>query len=349
MNHIENHCLDHKAGLQEALEKLNRIPESLTLFIRNDDGQVIGTLTDGDIRRGFLKGYDLNTPLEKFCYRDFKYLREGEFERKEIRRIREMKLKLVPLVDKNLRIIRLYNFHRMRSLLPVDAVLMAGGKGTRLQPLTGNTPKPLLKVGQRPVIQHNIEHLSRFGIDRFHITLNYLGELIEKFLEDFSAKPADFNFIYEDKPLGTIGSVKLIREFKNDHVLIMNADLLTDLDYDDMYSEFLDTGADMLVASKPFTFSIPYAILETRENRILEYREKPNYTYNANAGIYIIKKELIGLVPENTEFHATDLIEKVIHSGKKIYHYSIRSYWLDIGNHEDYEKAQKDIAHLNLT
>jgi len=153
--------------------------------------------------------------------------------------------------------------------------------------------------------------------------------------------------INENEYLGTAGALSLIDDFHNDTVLLMNSDLLTNIDYEDFYRTFLNTGADTMVASIPYEVNLPYAIFDAVDRNVSSFIEKPNYTYFANAGIYLIKKELIKLIPKSTFFNATDLMDLIIKSNKKLIHYPIRGYWLDIGKHEDFEKAQKDISHIN--
>ena len=311
-----------------------------------DNNVVVGTITDGDIRRGIINGLTIDDSLEKFIFRNFSFIEEGNEDFSKLQEFRKRKLKAVPLLTKNKQLIKIYDFTKMKSLLPVDAVIMAGGLGTRLLPLTKDTPKPLIKVGDKEIISYNFDRLHQFGIQNQKITVNYLGEQIESFCKNYNSD-INFEIIKETEYLGTAGSLSLIDSFGNNTILLMNSDLLTNIDYEDFYQSFIEKGADIMVASIPYEVNLPYAILEANEGQVKSFTEKPQYTYYASAGIYLIKKELLSLIPKNQFFNATDLMDLIIEKDKKLIHYPIREYWLDIGKHEDYDKAQKDIAHIN--
>ena len=230
----------------------------------------------------------------------------------------------------------------------IDVVIMAGGKGTRLIPLTENTPKPLLKVGNKPIIEYNTDLLASYGIKQITITVNYLSEQIIAYFKDNNKYLIDFNYVKEDQPLGTIAALKLIKNFKTDYILVMNADLLTNANFNEMFNNFLSKKGDALMATIPYKVNIPHGVVETKAGFVTDLKEKPSYTYYSNAGIYIFKKEYLDLIPKNTFFNATDLIEVLLAKGKKIINYPILNYWLDIGKHEDFEKAQEDIKNINL-
>lgn len=347
MNDISKHTISEKASLREALIMINNIPLTRTLFLLNDDLQVTGTLTDGDIRRGIINGLGLDASLLDFALKDFFYLKAGNFNLTDMETIRRRKLTLIPLVDADKRIVKLYNFNKIKSLLPIDAVIMAGGEGKRLLPLTEKIPKPLLKVGPKAIIEYNTDRLEYFGVRKINITVNYLAAQLVDFYTQ-KKNHIDYHFVHENEPLGTMGSLSLIEEFGNEHILVMNSDLLTNLDYEDFFKEFISAKADILVASVPYDVNLPYAIFSTSENQVNALKEKPSYTYYANAGIYLFKKEILQMIPNGKFYDATDLMNDAIGKGLKIVHYPIRTYWLDIGKHEDYEKAQRDIAHIKF-
>lgn len=329
----------------DVLKKLDKLINTQTVFIIDKNDKLVGTITDGDIRRALIRGKSIEEPLSEFYFKDFKFLREEKDNFEKFKAFRHLKLKAVPLLDTDSKLKRIYDFSVFKSILPIDAVIMAGGKGERLRPLTNNTPKPLLKVGNKEIISYNIDRLHQYGISKQFITANYLAEQLDTFCNNYN-DDIDIHVIKENNYLGTAGSLSLINNFTNDTILLMNSDLLTNIDYEDLYKSFIENGADMLVASVPYQVNLPYAILETNDKSITSFKEKPNYTYYANSGIYLIKKEIIELVPEGVFYNATDLMDKVVELGKNLMHYPIRSYWLDIGKPEDFEKAQKDIAHI---
>ena len=200
----------------------------------------------------------------------------------------------------------------------------------------------------KPIIEHNVDRLSLYGIDDFWISVNYLGEQIEQFLGNGSEKSINISYVREDRPLGTIGSVSQIRDFQHDTILVTNSDLLTNIDYEHFFLEFISQNADMAVVTIPYKVNIPYAVLETVDGEVKNFKEKPTYTYYSNGGIYMVKREALDLIPENSHYNATDLMERLISEGKKVFSYPLMSYWLDIGNPEDFDKAQRDFANINF-
>lgn len=226
---------------------------------------------------------------------------------------------------------------------------MAGGKGTRLMPLTKDTPKPLLKVGDKPIIEHNIDRLANFGIDQQFISIKHLGHLIKDYFGNGENKSINIKYITEEKPLGTIGAISTVQEtLLHDVQLVMNSDILTNINYEEFYTEFINEEADFAVATIPYEVKIPYAVLVTEGKNITNFKEKPTYTYYSNAGIYLMKKDIIKLIPKNKFYNTTDLMEDLIRRGKKVISFPILDYWLDVGKHDDYQKAQEDIKHLKL-
>jgi NDP-sugar pyrophosphorylase family protein len=225
---------------------------------------------------------------------------------------------------------------------------MAGGKGQRLMPLTESTPKPLLIIGEKPIIEHNIDRLALFGIDNFWISINYLGDKIQSYFEDGSNKNIRIQYVKEDRPLGTIGAVSLISDFKHDFVLITNSDILTNLDYEHFFLDFIKQDADMAIVTIPYNVNIPYAVLDIKDGQVLGFKEKPSFTYYSNGGIYLFKRRILENIPINEFFNATDLITKLIDLKMSIYSYPLTEYWLDIGNHDDFKKAQNDVKSLNF-
>lgn len=230
----------------------------------------------------------------------------------------------------------------------IDVIIMAGGKGNRLMPLTQNTPKPLLKVGDKPIIEYNINLLASNGIKQINISVNYLKEQIIEHFKANNKHNIDFNFITESKSLGTIGSLKLIDNLSKDYVLVMNADLLTNVNFEALFNDFLLKKGDALIATIPHEVKIPHDVIETKKGYVTQLKAKHSYSYNLNAGIYLFKKECIDYIPDNTFFDATDLIEVLIAKGKKITNYPILDYWLDIGKPEDFKKAQEEIKNIKL-
>lgn len=277
--------------------------------------------------------------------RNFHYLQYGNISIDEIKTLKSKKIVLLPYLDCDRRIIKIYNLQKQKSILPVDAVLMAGGKGLRLRPLTETVPKPLLKVGNKPIIDYNIDRLIEYGVDHISITVNYLKEQIESYIAE-SRVDSNICCVREPQYLGTIGSIRFVEHFHHDTVLVMNSDLFTNINYEDFFSHFSEHQADMSVAAVPYSVSVPYGIFDLEGREIKGIKEKPTFNYYANAGIYLIKKDLLKLIPSNTFFDATDFLNLLISKGYKVIRYPITGYWLDIGKFEDFDKAQELVNHL---
>ena len=348
MKSIEQHLITIKFSVREVLARLDKLSSDAILFIIDEEQKLIGSLTDGDIRRGLIKGLGLEDHITKFIQGNPKFFRKGEFDLNQMQEWRAEDFKIIPVLGEDNRVIDIVNFRLQQSYLPIDAVIMAGGKGARLRPLTLNTPKPLLKVGKKPIVEYNIDRLKKFGIRNITMTINYLGQQLIDYFGDGVDRDLNIGYVEENEPLGTIGSASLIKQFFNDYILVMNSDLLTNISYEDMFKDLLDKEGDMVVATIPYEVEIPYGVIETEGDIIVALKEKPTYTYYSNAGIYIFKKEYVDLIPKGRHFNATDLMEVLYSNNRKVVHYPILDYWLDIGKPHDFEKAQNDIKHIKF-
>jgi dTDP-glucose pyrophosphorylase len=348
MNELSKHLVHHHSKAIEALNALNNLGADAILFVVDENQKLMGSLTDGDIRRGLLKGISIEENVKLFIQPNPKFINKSSYSISQIIDFRNKNLKIIPVTDANGVVHKTINFRYLKSYLPLDVVIMAGGRGQRLSPLTDTKPKPLIPVGNKPIIEHNIDRLVSFGVDDIWISVKYLGEQIQAYFGDGKNKGVDINYVWEDEPLGTIGSVSKIKNFNHETILVTNSDLLTNINYEDFYLDFLESGADFSVASTPYVVNVPYAVLETDKLNVTAFREKPTYTYYSNAGIYLFKKSVLDFIPKHTFFNATDLMETLLSQNKNIRTYPIRGYWLDIGNHEDYQKALNDFEHIQF-
>ncbi len=348
MTTISEHIIGKDISVRSVLQRLDKLASDAILFLVDENQKLIGSLTDGDIRRGFINGLTLESDISSFVGKDPKYFSVNAYSISQMQEWREKNFRIIPVVDDEHNIVDIVNFRIQKSYLPIDAVIMAGGRGKRLMPLTENLPKPLIKVGSKPIVEYNIDRLRDFGMKRQVLTVNYLSDQIKNYFGDGSAKDINLTYTDEDKPLGTMGALTLIPEIYNDYVLVMNSDILTDIDFEDIFQDLIDKDGDLIVATTTHEVEIPYGVVESENELVIDIKEKPTYTYYSNAGIYIFKKELIDMLPDNQYFDATSLIDSLIQNNKKVLHYPILGYWLDIGKHQDLEKAQRDIHHLKL-
>ena len=344
---MNNHIISKDITLLEALSYINAAaPDPLVLFVLDNEDRMVGTLTDGDSRRALIAGASVEEKVEKIMHRDFNYIKIEDIDDvREIKRQRNLNMKLVPVLDEEKHIVETINLEKYHSRLPFDAILMAGGKGERLRPLTLETPKPLLKVGDKCIIDHNIDRLISYGVKHISVTVNYLkGQMEEHFSEPRGE--VQIKTIREPKFLGTIGSVKYVENFYNDTVLVMNSDLFTNINYEDFFLHFKQHDAEMSLAAVPYDISIPYGILDLDGYEIRGLIEKPKFNYYTNAGIYLIKRRALEEIPADTFFHATDFVEKLIDQKKKVIRYPLAGYWIDIGNPDEYYKACEMAKHI---
>ena len=347
---INNKYIIHQnQTLLEALNQINDLKAGpLVLFAVDDDKKMVGTLTDGDSRRALIAGASVSDPISKVINRNFQSLTDGlDYDVRHLKQQKQKKMHLIPILDKGQHIIDIINLERYKTKLPIDAVIMAGGKGERLRPLTEKTPKPLLKVGDKCIIDYNVDNLINCGVEHISVTVNYLKEQLEEHYE----RPRcgiKIQTIREPNFLGTIGGLQFVPQFYHDTVLLMNSDLFTNIDFEDFYLHFEEHQADMSAVAIPYSISVPYGIFSIDDKREIQgILEKPTYNYYANAGIYLIRREmLVKFIPKDAFFNATDFMEKLIAEGRKVIRFPLSGYWIDIGNKQEYQKAQDLVKHL---
>lgn len=344
------YIIRQSASLRDAIANLNDLSGGrMTLIVIDapDTAVVVGTLTDGDVRRALLRGVKLSDSVSKAMYTDFEFLKVDNDVADEVdiyRNLRTRGIKLVPRIDAEGRLFDIVDLERMHTRLPLTAILMAGGKGERLRPLTIDTPKPLLEIDGKAIIDYNIEALAACGINDITVTTRYLADKIRQHF-DSPVAGLDINCVTEDKPLGTIGAVALVPHPTGGATLVMNSDLLTSVSFEEMYLRHRNSGADITVAVIPYQISVPYAILAVDGDRVTGIEEKPAYSYYANAGIYIFNNNILDTLNPDTRTDATDLIEQAISDGRYVVYYTITGTWIDIGSPTDFRQAAELMRH----
>ncbi|MDE6692331.1 MAG: NTP transferase domain-containing protein, partial [Muribaculaceae bacterium] len=267
----------------------------MPLFVIRDDNKLAGTLTDGDIRRALVNGASLETKIDDVMHRNYRYIQGDDIDVEEIRKFRRQGITLIPWLDVNGKIRQIVDLSDNHTILPLSAILMAGGKGERLRPLTLDTPKPLLKIGEKAIIDYNIEALARCGITNITVTTRYLAEKIHDHFRNPVAG-VKVKCVKEEDASGTIGSASLVDLPVEGYTIVMNSDLLTTISFEDMYLHHLSNKADITIAAIPYQVSVPFAILSTdkeRADKVIGLEEKPSYSYFANAGIYIFPNSVL--------------------------------------------------------
>ncbi len=347
--------LTNKA-LKQALVNINvSIEEALkhmdceVAIVVDDNKRLCGLVTDGDIRRGFLAGATMDRPVSEIMTKDPITIKEKLSHEEVLAIMLKKQIRHLPVVDEDEQPVGLELLRNQYDASTIEAaVLMAGGKGTRLRPLTYETPKPLLKVGGRAILDNVMDGLQRSGIKDVAISVNYLSEQIKSHINDKDKYPDSLgvSFLEEKKALGTAGALSLLSPKPTSSVIVMNADLLTEIDYRAFYRFHKQAGNDFSVCVRKVKNNVPYGVvtLSGDNSRIETLVEKPEFTYLANAGIYLIEPEIIDLVPENTFFDMTSLINKAMDAGFKVGAFPVFEYWRDIGRHKEMKIADDEIV-----
>ena len=348
---IKRHLISAADTLRVALGKLNELSGgAMTLFVIDSDGRMTGTLTDGDIRRALLRGITLDSRASEAAKAPFHSVSLGNIDVAELRECRSKRITLVPVLDAEGCPVSLIDLTRSSSVLPLKAILMAGGKGERLRPATLTRPKPLLEIEGKAIIDYNVEALAACGISDITVCTHYLSELIDEHFRHPVAGVA-VKTVRENTPLGTIGAVALTgAATAPGDTLVMNSDLLTTISFEEMYLRHHESGADITIAVVPYQVSVPYAILDidpADPTAVRGIEEKPSYSYYANAGIYIFDNSLLATLSPDRRCDATDLISRAIEEGRKVTYYPIKGTWIDVGSPVDFRQAAELMRHHN--
>lgn len=347
MNNTERILVYKDYSLRHTLEVIDYGAKGIVLLV-DESKRLLGTITDGDIRRAILKGISLEDSIEKVAHLNPVSVKQS-MTRQEIKDIFIKKaVKDIPVVDNDNRVIDLISINDI--LLPQGkenpVIIMAGGLGTRLKDLTKEIPKPMLRVGEDPILQHTINNFKQYGYNKILLSVNYRSEIIENYFQDGLAYGVKINYIKETKRLGTAGGIKLAKDFIKSPFFVTNGDVFTNLNVENMMRFHIESGFDITVGTRKHTFQIPYGVIETENDNIIEIKEKPIIEYLINGGIYCINPNLIDFIPDDQYFEITDLINICIKNGRKVGSYEIKDYWMDIGRIEDYNKVNKDIYDL---
>jgi dTDP-glucose pyrophosphorylase/CBS domain-containing protein len=331
------------ASIAEAMERLDKAGIG-ALVLTTADGILVGLLTDGDIRRAVLRGVSFEVPCEQIA--SLQPLTAapsmGESEALELMVIND--INHLPVVNASGYVTKLLLRRNVahNNGTELSAVIMAGGYGKRLLPLTEQMPKPMLPVGNRPLLERTIQHLRRSGIRDISLTTHYLPECIAQYFGDGSAFGIRLNYIKEEHPLGTAGGLRLMKRPDNPFIVI-NGDIITGVPFQEMFNFHRKHRALLTVGVRKYDVEVPFGVVELDEVHVNEIREKPSFNYFINAGTYLLEPEAYDFIPSGCRFDMTDLIQSLITSGKVVVSFPIMEYWLDVGRHEDYVKAQEDV------
>ena len=343
-------------SIREVMACIDRNAKGIALVV-DPERRLIGTVTDGDIRRAILAGMDLNLPVQTLLDRKAATLLPGPRtapvgtpDAELLRMMNESTLRHIPLADEAGHIVDVALLSDLvkEYELPLRAVVMAGGSGTRLRPLTEDVPKPMLSIGGRPLMHVIINQLRSAGIRRVHVTTHYQPEKIRNYFGDGQDFGVELSYVREDRPLGTAGALGLLSTSEQP-LLVINGDILARVDFRAMLEHHRDHRADLTVAVRQYGVRLPYGVVESDGVHVRRIREKPSLAFLVNAGIYLLEPAAVRHIPSGEPFDMTDLIQCLLDLGRPVVSFPVVGYWLDIGNHGDYVQAQEDVKQGRFT
>jgi dTDP-glucose pyrophosphorylase/CBS domain-containing protein len=335
--------LEPTSTIKEALQVIDSGAMRIGLVIDSDE-KLIGTLTDGDIRRGLLNNLKLSDSIESIIFRTPTVCNISD-NREDILQIALAKdIYQIPILDNSGRLI---GIEEIDLLLKSEkktnrVVLMVGGLGTRLRPLTDHTPKPMLKVGDKPILETIILNFKKYGFTNILLSVSYKSEIIERYFGDGSNFGVNIEYIHEDKRLGTAGALSLMRDKLTEPFFVMNGDLLTNLNFEYMMKYHIDNDSMGTMGVREYDFRIPYGVVNVEEKNILSIEEKPIHRFFVSGGIYILDIQVLEFIPNNEYYDMPTLFEKIIEKKMRAISFPIREYWLDIGRLEEFKKANDE-------
>lgn len=340
---IKEYCININSTIKEAMKNIDKNLTSGSLVVDNNM-KLMGVITDGDIRRAILKGNSIDGKIKEIYKKNCKVISSLVSKKKAKEIMLKHKIRQLPVIDKENRIENLYFLDDIISYDKKEnyVIIMAGGLGTRLRPLTEDIPKPMLHIGDKPMLEQIINNFKEYGFRKFLISVNYKGHIIEDYFGDGESLGVDIDYIKEDEPLGTAGAISLVKEKLRDDFIVINGDILTTIDFDQFLNIHKDKGNYITAGVRKYDMKIPYGVIAEENASIKEIREKPEYSFNIISGIYALSPKILDYIEENKFLNMTDLINDVSKENT-CGMYDIKSYWMDIGEMDNYNRANEDI------
>ncbi|MFY4858857.1 nucleotidyltransferase family protein [Aliarcobacter butzleri] len=343
MKEIDNIKLDINSTIHEALQIINKGAMQIALVI-DDDNKLVGTISDGDIRRALLKRISLDSSIQSIIFRTPTIAKISDTKEEILKIALSKKLHQIPIVDDSGKILGIQEIEEL--IKPKDktnkVILMVGGLGTRLRPLTENTPKPMLKVGNKPILQTIVEKFAEYGYTDIVMCVNYKSHMIQDYFADGKEFGVNIEYIFEKQRMGTAGALSLLKEKPIEPFFVMNGDLLTNVNFEHLHNYHLSNNSLGTMCVREYDFQVPYGVVNISNSKIISIEEKPTHKFFVSAGIYMLSPEVLDYIPENQFYDMPTLFEKIISEGKNAISFPLREYWLDIGRIEEYKKANEE-------
>tara|TARA_B100000886_G_scaffold334084_1_gene289092 strand:- start:11202 stop:12245 length:1044 start_codon:yes stop_codon:yes gene_type:complete len=343
MKSVLNICIQSNKTLFDALKNLENGACQIVLVI-DSDLKLLGTISDGDIRRHLITGKTLTTKVNVVMNTKFISVKKGEKKQKILQIMKEKSINQIPVIDESgkiLEIVLLKELIEVKDYLDNPVLIMAGGLGSRLMPFTKNCPKPMLKVGSKPILEILLEQLIENGFTNFYFSVNYLKEQIIEYFEDGSKWSVDIQYLIEENPLGTAGALSLLPEEIKKPFIVINGDILTKFNMKQLIEFHNKNKSHLTICAREYEIKVPFGVIETNGIELKQIIEKPVYKNYINAGVYTFSHEILKSLQKNQPIDMPELIEKLQSNNKKIVVCPIHEYWIDIGRHETLNKAYK--------
>ena len=341
--HLHELCLAPATPVLEAMRIIDCGAAQVALVV-DEQQRLLGTLTDGDIRRGLLHGASLETPVEQLMNRQFRFVRSGEDQAAVLEMMRREVLRQIPMLDAEGRVMQLLLLQELLSApqLSNAVVIMAGGKGTRLRPHTEHCPKPMLSVGGQPMLEILLEQCIASGFHQFYLSVNYLKEQIIDHFADGSSWGVSINYLVEDEPLGTAGSLQLLPDSLTGPFLVLNGDVLTRLNPSQLLRFHSEHEAQATLCVREHELTVPFGVVQTNGVELAGFEEKPTYRHLVNAGVYVIDPQLLPLLPPHQATDMPSLLQAAQQAGHRVAVCPIHEYWIDVGRPETLQQAHRE-------
>jgi len=343
MKNYKNILLKPTSTIKEALNIIDHGAMQIALVV-DENEKLLGTLTDGDIRRGLLNNLSLDESIETIIFKTPTVCTTEDTKEKILEIALAKKLHQIPIVDKNGKLVGIKEIDEL--LKPAyksnRVVLMVGGLGTRLRPLTDKTPKPMLKVGNKPILETIILNFKKYGFVNIVLCVSYKSEIIEEYFKDGSEFGVNIEYVHENKRMGTAGALSLVKERLDEPFFVMNGDLLTSINFENMMEYHILNNSIATMGVREYDFQIPYGVVKTEGVNIVSIEEKPLHQFFVSGGVYVLSPKVLKYIPEDEYYDMPTLFEKVIEDNGKSISFPIHEYWLDIGRIEEFEKANNE-------
>lgn len=343
MKSVDNIKITALSTIREALKIIDSGAMQIAIVVDEND-RLIGTLTDGDIRRGLLNNLTLDESIESVIFKTPTIATLSDTKEEILQKALAKKLHQIPVVDDEYRVIGIKEIEELVKprIKPNKVVLMVGGLGSRLRPLTEETPKPMLKVGNKPILQTIVEKFAEYGFVNIVMCVNYKSHIIQEYFGDGNAFGVKIEYILEEERMGTAGALSLLNSVPDAPFFVMNGDLLTNINFEHLLDYHTSQNATATMCVREYDFQVPYGVVNLDGNRILSIQEKPVQKFFVSAGIYMLSPKTLTMIPQNQFYDMPTLFEALIQEDKKTLSFPIREYWLDIGRMEEYERANSE-------